>query len=178
MKNYMLDTVIFNRIKDGNINVSNFAKANFFITHIQPDEIEATPDSERRDALKNVFKNIIQIKLPSESFLLGTSLLDSSKMVDPIIKTESAVYGISKYEKAKYPSATDQYDYFFLKSALDTKRRHKNNKKDALIAETAIKNNLILVTDDRPLFEVMTEIGCRVQDFAQFVADCAACKLG
>lgn len=165
----MLDTVIFNRIKDGNIDISIFLKADFFITHIQDDEIQATKDPYRRGELKNVFKNIIQIKLPTESFLLGTSLLDDAKITNPV-KTESAVYDISKYGKAKYPSVTNQFDFVCLKSALDKKRIHKNNAKDALIAETAIKNNLILVTDDKPLFEVMTEIGCSVQNFAQFVA--------
>lgn len=51
----MLDTNIFNHIKKGNIDISTFWKANFFITHIQQDEILATNDPRIREELNHVF---------------------------------------------------------------------------------------------------------------------------
>ncbi len=168
----MLDTNIFDHIKKGNIDTSKFENANFFVTHIQQDEIQATTNTKIQEELNCLFKNIIKTKLPTESFHLGTSLLGEAKLSeDPMLPTESAIFGISKYGKAKYTSKDNKYSCRFIKSALDRKKKHKNNLKDALIAETAIKNGLILVTDDKNLFDVITECGGSVQNLTQLLSD-------
>jgi len=45
---------------------------------------------------------------------------------------------------------------------LNKRNRKTNNFKDALIGETALINNLILVTDDDDLFQTMIDLGGRV----------------
>jgi hypothetical protein len=50
---YMLDTNIFNHILDGTIDISELTKlrGEFFVTHIQLDELNATPDLQSSDGL-------------------------------------------------------------------------------------------------------------------------------
>jgi hypothetical protein len=73
------------------------------------------------------------------------------------IPTLSAVYGISRYGKAKYGNGE-----LFKKmlESLNKKNKNKpNNRKDILIAETAFANQLTLVTHDIDLYSVMTKCG-------------------
>lgn len=134
MTNYMVDTNIINRILDCNLDLKIFKESNkdFFATHVQRDEIIKTPDSIRRDELLSIFQEAANS-----------------------IPTESALYGISRYGASRYSS-----DGLVKKiwMELDKKDRRKNNSTDALIADTAIKNNYTLITEDGPLYFVVTEI--------------------
>ena len=67
-----------------------------------------------------------------------------------IIPTESAVFGTSRYGEAKFGSG-DIYE--------NIKVGNPKHIEDALIGETAIKNNLILVTNDKRLKSKMEENG-------------------
>lgn len=127
---FMFDTVIFNKILDVEISLDSLPKNfKYVVTHIQYDELNKTPNEDRRKKLLDIFFKIYSKEISTESTLLGTSILGKSKLSNN-----------SLCEK--------------IKLMLDRKQNKESNKNDALIAETAIKNGLILVTNDRDLAEV------------------------
>ncbi len=81
----MFDTNIFNRIldeKDENVHnriIEGKDIHECFVTHIQRDELNATPDEERRKGLLEVFKDVNQALIPTESALWGVSRWGLSK---------------------------------------------------------------------------------------------------
>ena len=75
--------------------------------------------------------------------------------VDNPIPTESALWDKSNWDESKW--ATDDLVEKILEE-LDKKDKRKSNLEDALIADTAIKNNFILITEDGPLYEVVIEV--------------------
>jgi predicted nucleic acid-binding protein len=128
----MFDTVVFNRIVDGRLNVTGFAgKAKFCVTHIQRDELNATSDAERRQLLQQAFQEVAAESIPTESLILDVSRLGEAKL-----GVEDGLY--------------DK-----IKVALDARKYKPNNIQDALIAETAIINGCMLVTDDGDLAEIV-----------------------
>jgi len=144
---FMFDTNIFGHMLDNKILVENFPEnLNFFITHIQLYELKKTRDQNRRNMLLTIFNKIDQENIPTESTVLGVSKLGYSKL--------SRKNNI--YEK--------------IKSYLDEKLLKQNNKQDALIAETAIKNGLILVTDDSDLLEVTQKYNGEVITLKDFLS--------
>ena len=134
MRNYMVDTNIINRILDYGLDLEEFKKQDkkIFATHVQRDEINKTPDVTRRDELLSIFHEIV----------------DS-------IPTESALWGQSKWGACKWP-INNLVQKILVE--LNNKKRKENNPKDALIADTAIKKNCILVTEDEALYYVVTEV--------------------
>lgn len=133
MKNFMFDTNIFNDILDGKHDLSALetADADFWATHIQEDEIRKTGDEERKTRLLKVFK------------------------IANKISTSSGIWGVSKWGQCKY---SDGKTCTLLKDALDKRNKRKsNNIQDALIAETALKNDFALVTHDSDLYYVFTK---------------------
>jgi predicted nucleic acid-binding protein len=128
----MFDTNIFNHILDGKSEINEFCgKARFYATHVQIDEIKKTSDIKRRQELLAIFEEMAgNNKIPTESFVLGVSRLNEAKLGD----------------KKK-----DLYSK--IKTSLDKRNRNKpNNIEDALIAETSVKNSLVLVTHDSDFF--------------------------
>jgi predicted nucleic acid-binding protein len=165
---YILDTNIFNKILDGNIDV-NF-DGEFFVTHVQEDEIYATPNHDRKNQLLKIFKKIIQKDIPTESAVWDISKWDSCKWggeSNSKIPTESFVLGHSRIGMAKL---SNDNLYSEIRDSLDKKKKKPNNVQDALIAETAIKNNLILVTDDKTLREVAKSYYENVISFDEFIS--------
>lgn len=171
MQKYMFDTNIFNALLDGKVDLSNLiGKAKYYATHIQRDEINKTPDNIRRKQLKDLFTAVTSDPIPTESFVLDTSRLDYAKLGgENVIPTESAVFGISKFGKAKYTPNDNLY--IPILQELDNHKQKENNKEDALIAETAIKNDLILVTHDRDLFNIVTRFGGACTNLFQVIAE-------
>lgn len=166
MNRYMLDTNIFNKILDGNIGLN--LRGDFFATHVQMDEILATTNECRRNQLLEIFKNILQRNWPTESSVWDVSKWDQCKWgnEEKIISTESFILDYSRMDMAKL-SGDDLY--IKIKNSLDQRNKKKSsNIQDALIAETAIKNNLILVTNDKDLKEVFKEYSENVMDFEKF----------
>lgn len=139
MPSYMFDTNIFNRILDGLVEITKFHKnARFYATHVQLDELRATSNAKRRGELITVFEEIAgNNKIPTESFVLDVSRLDEAKLED------------------------DENDlYSKIKAKLDRLNKNKpNNIQDALIAETAIKNHITLVTEDSDLLTITSSFG-------------------
>lgn len=162
-RKFMLDTNIFDAIVEEKTDINNLpANYEFYVTHIQKDEIDAIDKPEKQDKKKKLssfFKELKQETIPTESFILGTSKLGNAKLSR--VPTESAVYGVSKYGEAKYTS----------KDSLIKKIRKGNLKhtEDALIGETAIKNNLTLVTNDPQFLKKVISLGGKAITFKQLI---------
>jgi predicted nucleic acid-binding protein len=146
MAGFMFDTNVFNRILDGKIDVGRFPSSEpYFVTHIQRNEIENTRNPERREALLNTFHGVGHTQVP----------------------TESAYFGVSEWGAAKW-SAEDGVIEAIIEKLNNKNNGKKNNGLDALIAETAIKNDHTLVTEDRDLREVVLEMGGGAISFQEF----------
>jgi predicted nucleic acid-binding protein len=133
---YILDTNVFNRAADGRITLPVLkSEVHYYATHVQLDELSATKDDTRRTSLLQQFLSIGPERLPTESFVWDVSRWDLAKWGDGIL----------------YPR---------IKGNLDALNQAKaSNIQDALIAETAIKNALTLVTEDADLLLVVTQLG-------------------
>ena len=160
MNSYMFDTNIFNYILDGKIDLNPYIKkAKFFVTHVQYDELNNTSNDKRRQALLTIFQEVTQVNVPTESFVLDASRLDAARLGgSSMIPTESGVWDISNWDQTKWTLEDNLYEP--IKAELDKLNKGKrNNIQDALIAETSIKNNLILVTHDKDLFSIVLKYG-------------------
>lgn len=150
MPSYMFDTNVFNRILDGAVEMSEFrGKAHFYATHVQHDELKRTSNTQRRQELIAVFEEVIDTKVPTESFVLDGVRLD----------------------EARLGSDGDQ-TYTAMKGELDKlNRKNPNNTQDALIAETAYKNQFTLVTEDTDLLNVAKKFGGKCADIKQMMVE-------
>ena len=144
MNHYMFDTNIFNEILDQNIDVTSINNASLHVTHIQLNEIQAT----RRNQLLQTFHDIGKAE----------------------IVTESAVWDVSERGNAKWGSENGLYKPI-VKRLGELNNKKKNNDQDSLIAETAILNNQILVTNDTDLQKVTSEFGGKVIDLNTFLSN-------
>jgi rRNA-processing protein FCF1 len=133
---FMFDTNIFNHIIDGNLSLGAVKDIEFFVTHIQRDELDATSNEERRKELLKVFKVVNQVLIP----------------------TESGVWGVSRWGLFKWGKKNGLYDRI-LKQLEKEKPHDRGNKKDALIGETAVKMGITLVSDDGVLRETVRKLG-------------------
>ena len=87
-----------------------------------------------------------------------------------VVPTESAVWGVSRWDEAKW-TAEDNL-YVPMKADLDKLNKNKaNNVQDALIAETAIKGGYVLVTDDAHMIEVAKRYGGKCMSLGELLAD-------
>ena len=136
MNGYILDTNVFNRAADGQIQLPDLhSEVHYFAAHVQLDELSATKDETRRAALLQQFFAIDPMPLPTESFVYDVSRWDLAKWGDGIL----------------FPR---------IKALLDARNHAKSsNIQDALIAETAIKNSLTLVSEDADLLVVVSQLG-------------------
>jgi rRNA-processing protein FCF1 len=146
MQNFMFDTNIFNHVLDGGVDVAPFVgKAHFLITHVQVDELSKTSDPCRKTSLLAVFESVPQKTVPTKTFVLGTSKLDRAEVGEGTL-------------------------YAKMKSELDQLNKSKpNNVKDALVAETAVKNEFTLVTDDVDLSQVTKHNGGFCLNLTEFL---------
>ena len=152
---YMFDTVAFNRIVEQDISLKSLIECcEICATHIQRDELNATRDGEKKAKL-----------LESCHWVETRGSADGVGMVP----TESGVYGISRYGGARYSDGSYRKQ---IQSALDKRKKKANNIKDALIAETAIENGFILVTEDKVLQNVAREHGGDCISFEEFLQCC------
>ncbi len=137
---YMLDTTEFNAVAKGHIPLSTYAGFRVFATHVQLDELKNTVGEQKRARLISSFEAIGPETLP----------------------TETALWDISKWDEAKYSAEDGLFDRMLTRLIeLDRRDRGDNQKRDILIAETAIKNGLILLSGDHKLRTVTTEFGGR-----------------
>ena len=140
---YLLDTNVFNAALDDEISLEEFRGLNLFMTHVQADELRNNKNSERAKKLLTVLQEI------------GPNP----------IQTRSAVYGVSRYGEARFSDEDGILEKMLARlNELDDEQRKKsrgwaNQPRDVLIAETAVKDGLMLVTDDANLRRVTTEFG-------------------
>lgn len=147
MTNVMFDTNIFNRILSQKINMKLIrGKFTCFVTHIQRDEINNTKNQNLKDRLNRLFNDLTSNSLT----------------------TESAVFDVSRWDQAKWTG--DESLYIKIKNRLDSlNKKKKNNVQDSLISETAIKNNLELITDDEDLLTVTKEFSGITKRLSEFI---------
>ncbi|HZF20487.1 MAG TPA: PIN domain-containing protein [Burkholderiales bacterium] len=143
----MLDTNAFNRALDGSVDpVSLSSRGKLFVTHVQLNEIQATPSKERLEQLLGVFAAVDQEKVPAAA----------------------AVWDVSEWDSAEWGGADGAYAAM-LASLNARNNSKKSNARDVLIAVTALKRAYTLVTDDRDLAAVLQESGGKAITFEQLV---------
>jgi hypothetical protein len=134
---YMLDTTEFNAVAKAELPLSSLAGRRLFATHVQLDELENTPGEELRARLRAAFEEIAAENL-----------------------TRQVLFGMSVSDQACYAAEDGIFQKMLARlEKLDGKKLHQ--LRDILIAETAIKNRLVLVSGDRNLRSVTTEYGGR-----------------
>ncbi len=80
MTGFMFDTNVFNRILDGRVDVGSLSgDKQYFVTHIQRNEIENTKNPERRKALLDTFHGVEKSQVPTESAYWGLSEWGAAK---------------------------------------------------------------------------------------------------
>jgi predicted nuclease of predicted toxin-antitoxin system len=150
---YMLDTTEFNAVAERRLPLSAIAGRRLFATHVQLDEIKNTPCDQIRAHLHAAVEEISAERLP----------------------TESAVWDVSRWDQAKWSTKDSAFDEMRTRlEALDKagktrKKSPMNQARDILIAETAIRNKLTLVSGDSNLRRVTIEFGGHAIDREQFM---------
>ena len=141
MSKLMLDTNVFNDIVKNNLSIDLLKNHEVFGTHIQQDEIGRTKDEVLRLKLSSVFLTLIDTKIATSSQVWDVSRWDESSWSDGI-KFNQIRQRLIELDKNK---------------AINSKT--PNQIGDVLIAETAINNDLILVTNDANLTQLTREFG-------------------
>lgn len=128
---YLLDTNVFNFLLDGQFEFDErFKDAEFYATPAQIQEIKKTKCATRRALLLAKFEEVTEYTIP----------------------TKTAVWDLSQWDSAEI---NDDKFYETFKDALDKLNdEKKSNDQDALIAEVAIKENMVLITSDADLLEI------------------------
>ena len=148
MTKYILDTNIFRRVLDGELDAGVIAeRVSLFATHIELNELQNTRDEKLRQQLLDTFEAVGPERIP----------------------TASAVWSVSEWGSAEFTS--DESHYLAILELLNNKNKGKeNNAQDALIADTAISHGLVLVTEDRHLRDVLAEVGGSTADLDEFLS--------
>ncbi len=142
-RNYMLDTNIFNRRVQEKIGANALHGAHLYVTHNQWDELQQTQDADKRNQLMEFFQQIDAHEVATNSFFLGVSIPGKAKLSDGN-SPFNAMLTLLKELDAK---------------ARKKPRRVSNQRRDILIAETAIRLNHTLVTNDENLTSVARKFG-------------------
>ena len=136
----MLDSNAFDRLHEVIPTIkSKLSEIDFYVATVQVEEIAIIPD-EKRDVRKRDFLTMIELR---------------PHLVPHTFTFDAFDFGHFSFEiEPKYWS--------ILKST-------KSNKKDALIAATAIRNGCTLVTNDTELTKKMNQAGESVLSFDAFI---------
>lgn len=145
-KKIMVDSNVFDDFISGKLKRDDMEKARqkgytFYITHIQMDEVNDCPDSERRKGLNLFIVAAGVLIIPTESFVVGISRVGFSKVGDGQIINKLKAQGEG------------------------SRRLH-----DPLIAETALKNDYILLTNDENLRKKVHKQGGRAYSVGDFLS--------
>lgn len=139
----LFDTNIYNEIVDGAINLQELKKSldsfEYYITHIQIDELNKCSDEDKRARL--------------------TLTLFNATFRATVIETESSIVGTSRLGFARLGD-----DKLIEKLRIG----NHNHTEDALIGETAIKNDILLVTNDETLRKRVHSNGGRAVSLGEF----------
>ncbi len=152
---YMLDTNCFNRILDGQIRLCIPDGVTLICTGVQKDELGRCKRPERSEALLNVFEQI------DPSIELAASFC---------FDIEGAGFG-----QAHWNDGSGRFSRMLARLQdldLQTKKKPKdprNQIRDIVNAETALKGGLIFVTTDENLEKVFIEFGGSALKFQDFI---------
>jgi rRNA-processing protein FCF1 len=151
----MLDTNVFNAVVDNNISLAAFARCRLLVIGVQMAELAATKRAPRREALLAIAVEINPTTLLASSFAFGI---------------EGAGFDQACWNDG---SGTFQKMLDRLRQ-LDAEKKKKSRDKlnpdrDILIAETAIKNHAILVSNDDNLRQVVSEFAGKAITLTQFM---------
>jgi rRNA-processing protein FCF1 len=142
----LVDTNAINDIADGRMDLEALSSFRCFMTTIQYEEICHTPDLIRRNQLLAAVRST------------GLELI------------QTGVY-VPKYSQIKYSKIGMGVLYQLAVQALEkdqgpstAKRKHKSNVRDAILAETAIEEAMILVSNDSALRRIVNSWGGRAID--------------
>jgi predicted nucleic acid-binding protein len=140
---YMLDTIVFNHVREKKISSASFAGHRLLVIGVQADELRATKDVQLREELLAVFEEINPEGVLASSFALDIEAagLDQACWND----------GSGNFEK--------MLDRLQQLDRKNKKKKLPNQLRDVLIAETAIKNKVTLVSGDKNLQKVVSEFG-------------------
>ena len=142
---YMLDTNVFNRVLKHHLAVDDFRKVSLVTTHVQADELRNTKDTVIKDALLAIFEEIGPEATPTRSAVFDVSSWDEAGWGD-----EDGVF-------EKMLCRLKELDAASIKKKKKRKPNEFNQERDILMAETAVKNELTLVSNDENLRLVTTE---------------------
>lgn len=145
----MLDSNIFDEFIGCPDHVEMIADCvEVFVTHVQFNELNDTPDPEKKAMLLQVFADVVP-EVPEDGG--GGS-----------VPTVSAVWGISEWGNAKWGSADDLFEQ--LQKCVKAK--------DALIGETAIKNDFVLITEDGRFRKAIASLGGKSMSWQELLKNC------
>lgn len=152
---YMLDTNIFDRLLDSTIPHSSLTGRRLLVTGIQRDEL-ARAKEKRGENLLQIHDEVVNPeKVLASSFSWG---IEGAGL-------DQAYWNDGSGTFKKMLERLQQLD--------STNWRRKdpiNQQRDTLIAETAIKNKAVLVSDDSNLCQVVREFGGDAISSAGFIA--------
>lgn len=140
---FMLDTVIFNRLLANPDKLERLLKFKLYATHVQLDELSQTPQKQKKKQLIGVFEKVDAETLP----------------------TTSAAWDVSDWDQAGWGNSDGLYETLLNtleiadKNAKKKHRDPKNRHRDVLIAETAIRHNLTVLTEDKTLLQTIEKCG-------------------
>ena len=156
----MFDTNIFNRVVDQDppTPIERLATCvEVYATPIQWHEIRKTCNAERKANLCCLFRELVQ----DESH---------SNRLCRVISTETTAWGESPWGSGQWTKNGELYRA--IRAAMGKRERDRNNPRDALIAETAIVHQLVLVTADGPLGEVARTFGAKCMSWEELREHC------
>ncbi|OGI27990.1 MAG: hypothetical protein A2359_02180 [Candidatus Moranbacteria bacterium RIFOXYB1_FULL_43_19] len=185
---FMFDTNIFDELLNNKIDLNLLPKnLKYYITHIQEDEIESMGEDkkEKKNQLLLILSRFNGEMIPTEANMLGVSKFGACKFGNGVkIPTEAAVWGVSKWNECKWGNGVKiPTESFVLDvSRLDGEAKldgttyfealQNGNLKhieDALIGETAIVKNLILVSNDESFRNKVQAVGGKAITFNKFI---------
>jgi hypothetical protein len=125
-------------------------------------------------ALLQVFENVVTDSVPTDSMVVGVSRVGADRVGGArVVPTESMVWDVSRWGEAKWGAGDGLY--LAIKEGLDALNKGKrNNVQDALIAETSIQGDYLLVTDDTHLIEVTKRYGGKCISIEKILANDSA----
>jgi hypothetical protein len=159
---YMFDTNAFNHVLHGNIPLPALAGKRILSTRVQRDELNKTKEPPgRREELLEIFDKIAPEIMHASSFLFGVEGAgfdqacwnDGTGNFDEMLSRLCELDGTNKRKRK-----------------LDKEKLKLNQLRDISIAETAIKNGAILVSDDINLQQVVSESGGRAIGHLEFLS--------
>lgn len=136
---YVVDTCVINRLVDETLSLDQLPDdGEYLASHVQVDEIKRTKNDARRAQLLAMFSTVIDVAVPTESLVVGISIVGAAKV-------------------------SDGKGYTALKASLDALNKGKsNNAQDVLIAEVGLNNGFTLITADKDLAQAASKHGCKV----------------